>query len=368
VRIFNLMRQAAGGWNQVLVAFADELATPPPELLALCREIIVVRRHHSHYRLETPLPETVHEFSSNTFRSALRQTMQRWNPGIAQLEFTQMAQYADAAAPAGTVLVEHDITFDLAAQLAQNDPGLERQQQLEKWRTFETNAWSKVDVVITMSEKDRQTAESAARLAVTLPNGVDTDRFQPAKEDPEPKRLLFIGSFAHLPNLMALDFFLREVWTKLDGRYTLHVIAGSRHEFYLDFFRRDAAPNLNQPGIEVEGFISDVRPAYRRAALVVAPLVASAGTNIKVLEAMAMGRVVISTPAGINGLDLTREHGVAVGATAFELAALIEVFGSQPELRREVEAAARRTALSYDWRAIAQRQTALYKNLINAER
>ena len=61
---------------------------------------------------------------------------------------------------------------------------------------------------------------------------------------------------------------------------------------------------LDRPGIVVEGFVADVRPAYQRAAVVVAPLVASAGTNIKILEAMAMGKAMVSTPAGVNGLDL----------------------------------------------------------------
>jgi GT2 family glycosyltransferase/glycosyltransferase involved in cell wall biosynthesis len=364
VRIFNLMTQAAREWDLVLVAFADELTSPPPELLRICRDIVVVRRHHTHYRRDTERPDTVEEFDSLPFRAALKQTVHRWRPEIVQLEFTQMAQYASAALPAKTVLVEHDITFDLQEQLLRTAPDFERERQLLKWLSFETDAWREVDCVATMSAKDQKTASSTARRAVCLPNGVDTDRFAPAFEPPEPNRLLFIGSFAHLPNLLALDFFLREVQPLLGSGFTLHVIAGARHEYYLEFFRSQVSLDLSLAEIELEGFVSDVRPAYRRASLVLAPLTASAGTNIKVLEAMAMGRAAVATPAGINGLDLSEESGVAVGQTAAELAAWIHQLSADDKLRRKFERAARSTAIQFDWREIGKRQSDLYRSLL----
>src|SRR6185312_494514 len=107
-------------------------------------------------------------------------------------------------------LVEHDITFDLHQQLLATSSGsgparMELEQQLVKWRTFETEAWSNVDCVVTMSPKDEQLV--TARTVVCLPNGVDCERFQPAASEPGPRRLLLIGSFAHLPNLLALEYF-----------------------------------------------------------------------------------------------------------------------------------------------------------------
>ncbi|HEY7816936.1 MAG TPA: glycosyltransferase family 4 protein, partial [Vicinamibacteria bacterium] len=130
----------------------------------------------------------------------------------------------------------------------------------------------------------------------------------------ETGRLLFIGSYAHLPNLMAVDFFLREVWPLLeDLRARLHVIAGARHEFYQAHYQSHVQLPELPAEVEVEGFVSDVRPAYRRAELVVAPLIASAGTNIKILEAMAMGKAIVATPVGI-AREIVRdgENGVVV--------------------------------------------------------
>jgi glycosyltransferase involved in cell wall biosynthesis len=186
---------------------------------------------------------------------------------------------------------------------------------------------------------------------------VDLDRFRPAARDPEPRHLLFIGSFAHRPNVLAVEFFLNQVWPLLRAS-SLHIIAGNQHE------RFPIAARLAQPDVEVDGFVGDVRPAYERAALVLAPLVASAGTNIKVLEAMAMGKAVVSTPAGVNGLDLTPGEDFLLVQTAGEMAAAIERLLACPAERRQIEAAARRRVeRDYGWDAIARKQAALYSEL-----
>jgi GT2 family glycosyltransferase/glycosyltransferase involved in cell wall biosynthesis len=378
VRIYNLMRAAADKYDHILVCFCDELTPPAAELSDICAEVVLVRRHGTHLRRNTKRPDVVEEFDSETFRACLKQTIWKWRAGVAQLEFTWMAQYADACSPVKTILVEHDITFDLQQQLlaTRSESGLRRHElvnQLEKWRSFEIDAWKRVDAVATMSAKDSAVVRNAnavknAKRVVTLRNGVDTSRFSPGgsssrEDEPETKRLLFIGSFAHLPNVLALDFFLREVFPLLSPGYKLHVIAGSRPEYYLDFHRARVSLDLARPWIELEAFVSDVRQAYRRAEIVLAPLTASAGTNIKVLEAMAMGRAVVSTPAGINGLDLENGKDVIVTASAQEMAAAIEELSHHPERRREIERNARNAALAYDWREIGAHQCALYDQL-----
>jgi glycosyltransferase involved in cell wall biosynthesis len=151
-----------------------------------------------------------------------------------------------------------------------------------------------------------------------------------------------------------MEFFLREVFPKLD-RVTLHVIAGRRHESFWD---------LKHDGVEVEGFVADVRPAYERATLVIAPLIASAGTNIKIMEAMAMGKAIVSTEAGIHGIELERGKDVMVAETAEEMASAISRLLEDREARQAMERSARETAeRSYGWDAIAERQVELYRSL-----
>lgn len=367
VRIFNLMKRAAERWDQILIAFCDELATPTGELLEICREVILVRRRGSHYRRDIAVPDAVDEFDSATFRACLKQAVRQWKPPVVQLEFTQMAQYAGDCLPAKSVLVEHDITFDLQEQYLATgqETGVARwemERQLEKWRDFETAAWKRVDCVVTMSARDEKSVTGAKRV-ISIPNGVDTEYYRPTGAQPEPRRLLFIGSFAHLPNLLALQYFLDEVWPLLGPGFVLHVIAGARPEYFLDFHRQRVSIDVSRPGIELEGFVSDVRSAYERAEIVVAPLTASAGTNIKVLEALAMGRAVVSTPAGIHGLDLSAGRELIVAASAREMAEAIQMLSSDPRIRKDMEAHAREAALRYGWRDIASRQTELYESL-----
>jgi GT2 family glycosyltransferase/glycosyltransferase involved in cell wall biosynthesis len=363
VRMYNLMRRAAGDFDQVLVSFAGELSETPRELLDICCEVVLVRRPGTHLLPSSSRPDVVEEFDSPALHAALRQTIRKWKPGVVQLEFTQMAQYAADCAPAKTILVEHDVTLDLYRQLLKQGDDWELRRQLDRWIPFETAAWRAVDRVVTMSEKDRELIPPTQ--AVCLANGVDLERFRPSTRPVDPSRLLFIGSFAHLPNVLAVEFFLREVWPLLQPLgASLHIIAGARHRYFLDRYQDRVRMDLAQPGIEVQDFVSDVRPAYERAAVVIAPLLASAGTNIKIMEAMAMGKAIVSTPAGINGLDLNPGVDVIVTGTAVEMAQAIRALIENPAQRQSIEQRARRTVeRRFDWDVIARTQKQLFDEL-----
>lgn len=353
VRIYNLIRETVDEFDVILVAFVEEPRPVPRELLELCVEVVTVHRKGTHALVSRGRPDTVEEFDTPTFHAALTQSIAKWKPQAVQLEFTQMAVYAkDCRVP--TILVEHDITYDLYAQmLARPETSdWETRRQHDLWLGFEKEAWRNVTRVVTMSEKDR--AVVGAR-ATAIGNGVDLVRFQPSPDAPQPRRLLFIGSFAHKPNVLALEFFLKEVFPQLRD-VTLHVIAGLNHTRFWD---------LQQSGVDVEGFVSDVRPAYRNATVVIAPLVASAGTNVKIVEAMAMGKAIVSTEAGIHGLELERGADVLVSDDPQQLAALLNRLLESPAERQSLEQHARaRAERVYGWPAMANVQKQLYRELL----
>jgi glycosyltransferase involved in cell wall biosynthesis len=303
----------------------------------------------------------VEEFDTPSFRAALEFARRKWRPEIVQLEYTQMAAQIANCAGAATILVEHDVTIDLYEQLLARQEDWETRRQYERWMRFETAAWKQAGAVVVMSEKDR--VRVGVPSAVAIANGVDLDRFQPSGDEPEPGRMLFIGSFAHLPNVLALEWFLKHVWPRLSGA-TLHVIAGKNHREHLA--RSGVNLNLDQPGIEVEDFVSDPRGAYRRATAVIAPLLASAGTNIKIMEAMAMGKAIVSTPGGVNGLDeLVWGEDVVVESGGEAFAAALTRLMTNPAERKRMERDARKRAEAvYSWDRIAERQAALYESLV----
>jgi glycosyltransferase involved in cell wall biosynthesis/GT2 family glycosyltransferase len=366
VRMFNLMRRAAHDFDQVLVCFVDELHSPPREVLDSCVEVVTVRRQGSHQRPLTSRPGVVEEFDSKAFHATVELALRKWKPAIAQLEFTQMAQYAADCFPAKTILVEHDVTLDLYAQLLERGEDWETRQQYSRWVSFEQSTWRQVDAIVAMSDKDRASIHSTK--AVTIPNGVDLARFTPSGSRPEPGRILFIGSFAHLPNVLAVDFFLREAWPRIQAeiKATVHIIAGARHRYFLERYRDRVDPPLDQPGLEIEDFVSDPRPAYDRATAVVAPLLASAGTNIKIMEAMAMGKAVVSTSSGINGLHgLENGHDLLIADSGEEFARAVVDILRDAERRDSIGRNARATVERlYGWDAIAGLQKEFYESLL----
>jgi len=162
---------------------------------------------------------------------------------------------------------------------------------------------------------------------------------------------------------MALAWFLNEVWPRL-GKSKLHVIAGRNPEYYIDFYKERVQLNLNQPGIELESFVSDVRPAYAKAEIVIAPLLASAGTNIKIMEAMACGKAIVSTPGGVNGLSVQPGKDFVLALTAEGFATAIDELKTKLPFRQEIERQARQTACDrYDWESIGRKQALLYQSL-----
>jgi glycosyltransferase involved in cell wall biosynthesis len=363
VRMFNLARRAAENFDQVLIAFVDELQQPPRELLEVFSELVCVRRSTTHLISDNGRPNIVEDFDRPAFHAAISQTVRKWQPAIAQLEFTHMAQYAADCAPARTILVEHHIDSDVDKEVPDRGEDRERRLQYERWVSFEKHARARVDRVVAVSEKDRATI--GAPHAVTLPNGVDIRRYRASGRTPDPARVLIVGAFQHPSSLLGVKWFIGRVWPVLAPlRPTLHVINGERREFHASPYRVDA--DLTAPGIEFDDFVADVRPAYERATVVAAPLLDPAGTNINLMEAMAMGKAIVSTTAGVNGLDRVRPgRDLVIADDPDDMAAAIALLLAEPDEREQLERHARDTAERYyDWDIIAKRQDALYRSLL----
>jgi glycosyltransferase involved in cell wall biosynthesis len=211
-----------------------------------------------------------------------------------------------------------------------------------------------------MSEKDAELLGAGE----VIPNGVDLDRFAPEPELPG-EHLLFIGSFRHFPNVAAYRFFVERVWPLLRDKFpqmNLTVVCGPDHLTNWRAFADTPEPCADER-IRLLGFVSDVRPLYIESNLVLVPTTVSAGTNVKVLEAMAMRRAVVSTTSGCAGLGLLHGHSVWIGDTAEAFAAGIATLIADPDRRAQIAEAARGHAVrNVGWEAIGEKQRALFRS------
>ncbi len=354
VRLFALLREMALDFDVYLFAFREgEKAEDLRPLTEFCTAVCMVSKpRYRAPRWASLLPAEVCEYESAPMRELIRAQRKQNHIDLFQVEFTQLARYT------GDVLVEHDVTYDLYTQLHSKRRTLSSWWDLWRWKRFETAAVGRYRRVVTMSEKD------AAMLGVSharvIPNGVDLSRFRPSSER-HGCRLLFIGSFRHFPNVMAYRFVMEEVWPRLQAampEISMTVVAGPNPELFYPLAR-------TAQGVELKAFVADVRPLYEEANIVLVPTLVSAGTNVKVLEAMAMERAIVSTTSGCGGIPV--ENGIHVliadGADAFARAILR--LASDYSLRRQLAQNARGLVeRQFDWSTLGQMQRELLSEIL----
>lgn len=172
---------------------------------------------------------------------------------------------------------------------------------------------------------------------VLVPNGVDLDYFRPADaEDTEPGAIVFVGLMSYLPNEDAARYFCKEVLPLLSGM-------NPRPRVYL--VGRNPSPGVKElhdgEMVIVTGEVADVRPYVAKAQVVVVPLRFGGGTRLKILEAFAMGKTVVSTSKGAEGIPATAEREILMANSREELATQVRRVLSSESLRTQIGRAAR---------------------------
>lgn len=354
VRIFHLLRDMAAEFDIFLFAFRDrETEADLAPVRELCARVILVgKTRYREPRWSTILPPEVHEFRSPAMIDAIARVRREFQIEAMQVEYTMLAPYA------GDVLVEHDVTFELHRQVQAGS------WDHRRWRRFEKQWVARYRKVVAMSERDA--ALLGRPNVVVIPNGVDLERFRPEIERPG-ERLLFVGSFRHFPNAAAYRFFVDRVWPRLLDKHpdaVLTVVAGPDPLLYW----RESTGLLTIPRDDrttLLEFVADVRPLYVEANLAIVPTVVSAGTNLKVLEALAMERAVVSTTSGCAGLGLDHGVNVWIADTPEDFADGVSTLLRNRELRSRIAAAGRAHAeKNFGWNSIGARQRALIRGLL----
>ena len=289
---------------------------------------------------------------------------------ILQIEDPAMALYVQAV-PAGQnvkkVLTFHDINFKKFERIANLEPSLKRKLRLmlhsRMMRTWEPKFSENFDLCVTMSDVDKALLSSAnANLRIqSIPNGVDTVEFEVLEENDSKLmyHILFVGNMDYRPNIEAVNFFVKQVMPLLDKDMPNYVF------WIVGINPRDEVMALRNEKIHVTGRVPDVHPYYENAQVVVVPLFAGGGTRLKILEALSLGRPVVSTTIGAEGLDLIPGEHILIADTPQDFHEAIEALVKDPAFRENLVLRGRDCVVSlYDWDAIADTLEKLYLSLI----
>jgi GT2 family glycosyltransferase/glycosyltransferase involved in cell wall biosynthesis len=290
----------------VLLDYHDQIADNL-ELEKFCASVeFIIRMQGEHGSSFSILPHAVREFANEDLAWLIHRQIYERKIDVVQLEYTNMGQYAEPFERIATALFEHDIYFQsIGRGLGQvTGPLAKIIARLEYLRAlrYELHMLPRCDQVQVCTMENREYLASfvphvRSRIQEGLRAGIDTSRYEFRACGREPCTMLFLGSFRHLPNFAALDWFVHRVLPRILERRpeARLIVVGSDPpppHVYGDF------PNA----IEVVGFVEDIRTVLERYAVFVCPILSGSGVRVKLLEAFASGMPAVSTRIGAEGL------------------------------------------------------------------
>jgi GT2 family glycosyltransferase/glycosyltransferase involved in cell wall biosynthesis len=252
------------------------------------------------------LPFAVREFANSDLEWLIHRQLYQKRIDVLQLEYTPMAQYRGAFRRIVTTLFEHDVYFQSIVRgfghhVSAVGEAKARVEYLRALR-YELNVLERFDQVQVCTPAQRDyllefRPRLAEKLRAGLRAGIDTGRYDFRTEGRVPLTMLFIGSFRHDPNRVALDWFVRQALPLILEREPRARLAVAGSEPPPAHAYADYAAHL-----DMLGYVEDIREPLAKYAVFICPILSGSGVRVKLLEAFAAGIPVVSTRVGAEGL------------------------------------------------------------------
>ena len=357
----------------VMLDYAHERAANE-ELRDFCRSVeFVVRTCDRDPHLASIIPHAVHEFYLPEVEWLIqRETLLR-QIDVIQLEYTSLGQYARRFERLVCALFEHDVYFQSIARALPfiRSPLDKLKARFEYLRAirFELNLLPRCDHIQVCTEENRKYLASflphlAPRIDAGLRAGIETSHYPCPGGPREPYTMLFLGSFRHIPNQVALEWF---------ARYVLPLIVEKIPRARLLVAGSDPPPRHAFPdpanAIDLMGFVADIQPLFSSCAVFVCPVRSGSGVRVKLLEAFASGIPVVSTRLGAEGLARNDGEFCALADDAPAFAARVVQLLQDADLAARMASRARAEVESnWDMRVITGRLVNKYRDLLRSRR
>lgn len=271
--------------------------------------------------LLSPYPFIVTNHRTDRFQSALDRLAADGEYDIVICEWSPYAIFVKDLARVPSVVVAHNIEASIWRRYMENETNPLKKAyialQYRKVERFERACfgWSSGATAVSREEAKTIASYGVPYEVAVIDNGVDTDYFHESTREPDPDKLVFTGSMDWRPNQDAVVYFAEEVFPR---------IKAERPGANIAFVGRNPPPHVTElgkrDGITVTGTVDDVRPYIEEAGVYVVPLRIGGGSRLKILEAMAMNKIVVSTSVGAEGLEVIDGEQVLIRDGAEALA------------------------------------------------
>ena len=256
-------------------------------------------------------PFQVAYFFRRKIRKNLEQVIEEETPELVFCQLIRMARYCRSLPIPATLDYMDAFSLGLRRRAAK-EKGLKKwliQWEAKRVEHFEKEAQSYFFSQYIISESDKQSMRlPQPEQVIVIPNGIDAQFFHPPSPPSPTYDCVFIGNLGYFPNREACEFLVHEVMPLLDISIRL-LIAGADADRHIKSLGK-------QPRVVVQGWVPDIRTAYRAGKIFVAPLFSGSGQQNKILEAMAMGLPVITTPLVNQAIGAEEGKEILLAATA----------------------------------------------------
>lgn len=310
-------------------------------------------------------PYTHYLYDSSAYSSALERVLRNRTFDLVHADTLDLSRHFDSLPEVPIVCGHHNLDSQVLRRRADYEPSPWRAAYLRHQADLlegEIRRWcERVTLNLTVSEEDRRRFRQLAPEGrfVVVPNGVDVESFRPA-DGSEEEGLVFVGGTTWRPNEDALDFFCESVLPRLRTKgYDPTVrwvgrCSDDEKSYYSEKY-----------DVELTGYVDDIRPYVRSAACYIVPLRMGGGTRLKILDAWAMGKAVVSTSVGCEGLAARDSENILIRDDPEGIVEAIVNVLNDRQLRGRLGRCARRTAEDrYSWESIGGNLSRTYGALV----
>ncbi|HXF70849.1 MAG TPA: glycosyltransferase [Thermoflexus sp.] len=372
IRLSQLLDTLAAHHRLTLVVLADpeaEVERYQEELAARCEEVHIFPRREfqpSRWRairgFFASAPRWLVDVERPEVHDCVRRLIQERAFDLAIASQLPSALYVRALRGIPKILDEVESGLFLDQVRCASNP-LRRVRRMLMWWKYArflrrlSREFTVCTVVSAVEARILQGIAPEARVAV-IPNGIDLVRYQGVEVVPEPDTLIFTGAPTYWANRDALAFFAEAIWPEI-----LRQRPGTR--LWITGRMPEGMALPRPPGWIYTGYLKDIRPWVARAWVMVAPLRFGGGTRLKILEAMALGTPVVSTPKGVEGLEFREDGAVTVAADPLDFARAVVTLLNDPKRRARQSRIAREVVRDYDWTQIGEQYLQLVERVLH---